>query len=120
MSNEVLVNVKNLSVHFKQGDSLVKAVNGITFNIGRGETVALVGESGSGKSVSALSLMRLLQYPAASHPTGEIWYEGRDILKMKPADLRAEDRPRTCHKCREETQRYERRDTPACISYSTS
>jgi microcin C transport system ATP-binding protein len=87
-TQDTLINVKDLSVHFKQGDNVTKAVDGISFHIGRGETVALVGESGSGKSVSALSIMRLLQYPAASHPTGEIWYEGRDILKMKPRELR--------------------------------
>ena len=87
-SHQALINVKDLSVHFKQGDTVTRAVNGISFNIGRGETVALVGESGSGKSVSALSILQLLQYPAASHPTGEIWYEGRDILKMTPRELR--------------------------------
>jgi microcin C transport system ATP-binding protein len=87
-TQDTLINVKDLSVHFKQGDTVAKAVDGISFHVGRGETVALVGESGSGKSVSALSIMRLLQYPAASHPTGEIWYEGRDILKMKPRELR--------------------------------
>ena len=85
---ETLVDVKNLSVHFKQGDSVVRAVNGVSFNIARGETVALVGESGSGKSVSALSILQLLQYPAASHPTGEIYFEGRDIMKMSPRELR--------------------------------
>lgn len=87
-SQQTLINVKNLSVHFKQGETVTRAVNGVSFNIGRGETVALVGESGSGKSVSALSILQLLQYPAASHPTGEIWYEGRDILKMTSRELR--------------------------------
>ncbi len=87
-NKDTLVNVKNLSVDFRQGETVTQAVKGISFNIGKGETVALVGESGSGKSVSALSILQLLQYPAASHPTGEIWFEGRDILKMKPAELR--------------------------------
>ena len=88
VAKDTLINVKNLAVQFRQGDSVTRAVNGISFEIGKGETVALVGESGSGKSVSALSIMQLLQYPAASHPTGEIWYEGRDVLKMKAEGLR--------------------------------
>ncbi|MDO9383743.1 MAG: ABC transporter ATP-binding protein [Hyphomicrobiaceae bacterium] len=88
VAKDTLINVKNLGVAFRQGDTVTRAVNGISFEIGKGETVALVGESGSGKSVSALSIMQLLQYPAASHPTGEIWYEGRDVLKMKPEELR--------------------------------
>ena len=88
MAKDTLISVKNLGVAFRQGDTVTRAVNGISFEIRKGETVALVGESGSGKSVSALSIMQLLQYPAASHPTGEIWYEGRDVLKMKPAELR--------------------------------
>jgi microcin C transport system ATP-binding protein len=89
MSNpETLVDVRNLSVDFKQGDKIVHAVKNVSFTIGRGETVALVGESGSGKTVSALSILRLLSYPAASHPTGEILFEGRDILKLPEAKLR--------------------------------
>lgn len=87
-NKDTLIKVKDLSVAFRQGDQVTRAVNGISFDIGKGETVALVGESGSGKSVSALSILQLLQYPAASHPTGEIWYEGRDILKMTPPQLR--------------------------------
>jgi microcin C transport system ATP-binding protein len=58
------------------------AVHAASFSIAAGETVALVGESGSGKSVSALSILRLLPYPAASHPAGEIWFEGLDLLKL--------------------------------------
>jgi microcin C transport system ATP-binding protein len=64
------------------------AVKGIDFAIGKGETVALVGESGSGKSVSALSIMRLLPYPAAHHPTGEIFFEGKDLLKTPDRVMR--------------------------------
>jgi microcin C transport system ATP-binding protein len=76
-----LVLVRNLSVEFRSGETQHRAVKGIDFAIGKGETVALVGESGSGKSVSALSIMRLLPYPAAHHPTGEIFFEGKDLLK---------------------------------------
>jgi microcin C transport system ATP-binding protein len=60
----------------------------VSFQIGRGETVALVGESGSGKSVSALSILRLLPYPAASHPTGEIFFEGKNLLKASEEEMR--------------------------------
>jgi microcin C transport system ATP-binding protein len=88
MSNEVLVNVKNLSVAFTAGGVTTTAVKGISFRINKGETVALVGESGSGKSVSALSILKLLPYPPASHPTGQIFFEGRDLLKASEADLR--------------------------------
>ena len=63
----------------------VDAVEGVSFRIGKGETVALVGESGSGKTVSALSILRLLPYPAASHPTGEIQFDGKDLLKAAAA-----------------------------------
>ena len=83
---QTLVLVRNLAVEFRAGDTQHLAVKGIDFTIGKGETVALVGESGSGKSVSALSIMRLLPYPAASHPTGEIFFEGKDLLKT-PAQV---------------------------------
>ena len=83
-----LLTVNNLSVDFGKGDGAVHAVKGISFDIGKKETVALVGESGSGKTVSALSILRLLPYPAASHPTGEIIYKGQNILDMRQSDLR--------------------------------
>jgi len=88
MSNEVLINVKNLSVAFRAGGVTTTAVKGVSFRINRGETVALVGESGSGKSVSALSIVRLLPYPAASHPTGQIYFEGKDLLKVPEGELK--------------------------------
>ncbi len=83
-----LVQVRDLSVAFRSGDTTNLAVKGVSFAINKGETVALVGESGSGKTVSALSIMRLLPYPAASHPTGEIIYNGKDLLKASEADMR--------------------------------
>ncbi len=88
MAKEMLVNVKNLSVAFRSGGVVTTAVDGVSFNIRKGETVALVGESGSGKSVSALSILRLLPYPAASHPSGEIYFEGRDLLKASEPELK--------------------------------
>ena len=87
-SAETLLSVRNLSVEFRSGETTSRAVDRVSFAIGRGETVALVGESGSGKSVSALSIMRLLAYPAASHPTGEIFFEGRDLLAIPEGQMR--------------------------------
>jgi microcin C transport system ATP-binding protein len=87
---ETLFWVRDLSVDFQSGRrEPIHAVDRVSFSIGKGETVALVGESGSGKSVSALSIMRLLPYPSASHPTGEIFFEGRDLLKLGEGDMRA-------------------------------
>ena len=72
MAPPALVDVRNLSVLFRSGHTPVEAVRDISFTVAKGETVALVGESGSGKTVSALSILRLLPYPSASHPSGEI------------------------------------------------
>jgi microcin C transport system ATP-binding protein len=88
LSTDVLVQVRNLSVAFRAGQTTSLAVKGVSFNIARGETVALVGESGSGKTVSALSIMRLLNYPAASHPSGEIYFEGRNLLNASEDEMR--------------------------------
>jgi microcin C transport system ATP-binding protein len=85
---EPLLSVQDLSVAFGQGDKEALAVDHISFDIARGETVALVGESGSGKSVSALSVLRLLPYPAASHPSGQILFKGDDLLASGEKQLR--------------------------------
>ena len=87
-TGQPLVQVRDLSVEFRSGDTTNLAVKGVSFEINKGETVALVGESGSGKTVSALSILRLLPYPAASHPTGEILYDGKDLLKVSEAEMR--------------------------------
>ncbi len=84
-----LLSVRNLSVAFGQGGQTSIAVDGVSFDIHRGEVVALVGESGSGKSVSANSILKLLPYPAASHPSGEILFKGKDLLKASDNELRA-------------------------------
>nr|MDH4441803.1 ATP-binding cassette domain-containing protein [Rhizobium sp.] len=91
MSNEAqpLLSVRDLSVAFHQGGRESLAVNRISFDIGRGEIVALVGESGSGKSVSAASILKLLPYPSASHPSGEILFDGQDLMNASEPDLRA-------------------------------
>ncbi len=89
MSGEPLLKVRDLSVAFTQGGETSTAVDRISFEIHPGETLALVGESGSGKSVSALSILKLLPYPAASHPSGKIFLEGRDMLTADERELRA-------------------------------
>jgi microcin C transport system ATP-binding protein len=84
-----LLSVRDLSVAFRQAGKENVAVDRISFEVRRGETVALVGESGSGKSVSALSVMKLLPYPAAFHPSGEILFKGRDLIGADDATMRA-------------------------------
>ncbi len=83
-----LLSVRDLSVAFDQGGETSLAVDHISFDIAKGEVVALVGESGSGKSVSANSILRLLPYPSASHPSGEILFKGEDLLKASERALR--------------------------------
>ncbi len=83
-----LLSVRDLSVAFHQGETETLAVDRVSFDIAPGEVVALVGESGSGKSVTANSILKLLSYPAASHPTGEILFQGKDLLKAPEAELR--------------------------------
>jgi microcin C transport system ATP-binding protein len=83
-----LLDVQDLSVAFRQGGKTSVAVDKISFSINRGECVALVGESGSGKSVSALSVLKLLPYPTASHPSGSIKFNGRDLLPLDENEMR--------------------------------
>jgi len=84
-----LLEVRDLAVTFGSGASAVEAVKGVSFDIARGETVALVGESGSGKSVTALSVLQLLPYPMARHPAGSIRFQGREMVNAAAADLLA-------------------------------
>ena len=88
MSAQPLLSVRDLSVAFTQGGKASTAVDRVSFDIGRGETIALVGESGSGKSVTALSVLKLLPYPAASHPSGRILFKGEDLLAQGENELR--------------------------------
>lgn len=83
-----LLSVQDLSVAFSSGGLATTAVDRISFDIAKGETLALVGESGSGKSVSALSVLKLLPYPPASHPTGRILFDGQDLLSLDEKALR--------------------------------
>ncbi len=87
-ATDTLVRVRDLEVAFGHGARRSLAVKGVSFSIGKGETVALVGESGSGKTVSAMSILKLLPYPAASHPAGEIFFEGTDLLHAPESVMR--------------------------------
>ncbi|MEQ9346854.1 MAG: ABC transporter ATP-binding protein [Thalassospira sp.] len=82
--NQPLLNVSNLAVSFAG----MPAVKGVSFSMARGETMALVGESGSGKSVTALSLLQLLPYPRATHPTGSIIFDGQEMVGADERTLR--------------------------------
>lgn len=83
-----LLQVKNLRTYLHAGAEPVKAVEDVSFEIPQGETFCLVGESGSGKSISALSVIRLLPDGIANHPSGQILFEGRDLLTLPDADVR--------------------------------
>src|ERR1700745_1129276 len=83
-----LLSVRDLSVAFGEGENRVLAGDRISLDIKKGETLALVGESGSGKSVTALSAMKLLPYPAAHHPSGAMYFKGRDLLQLREREMR--------------------------------
>ncbi len=83
-----LLEVRNLRTTFQTSGGLVRAVDGVSWDVREGETVALVGESGCGKSVSALSIMRLVAPPAGRIEAGEIVYKGRDLLKLTEEEMR--------------------------------
>ncbi len=87
-TSQPLLDVRDLSVAFRHGGTQTLAVDHISFEIKPGQCTALVGESGSGKSVSALSVLRLLPYPAASHPSGSIRFKGRELLKLSENEMR--------------------------------
>ena len=85
---EPLLSIRDLSVAFGLGERQVLAVDKVSFDIAKGETLALVGESGSGKSVTALSVMKLLPYPPAHHPSGSIRFKGEELLPMPENEIR--------------------------------
>ena len=87
-SYEKLLEVADLSVGFRQGSRDTLAVDRVSFEIKKGETVALVGESGSGKSVTALSVLKLLPYPSAHHPSGSIRFKGQELLNLPEDKIR--------------------------------
>jgi oligopeptide transport system ATP-binding protein len=83
-----LLEVKDLRTYFETEDGVVKAVDGVSFELKRGETLGIVGESGSGKSIANLSLMRLIPEPPGKIVSGEILFGGRDVLKLAPRAVR--------------------------------
>jgi microcin C transport system ATP-binding protein len=87
-ASEPILSIRDLSIAFGHGAREVLAVDRVSFDIRKGETMALVGESGSGKSITALSVMKLLPYPAAHHPSGSITFEGRELLSMSEQQIR--------------------------------
>jgi oligopeptide transport system ATP-binding protein len=86
--NGNLLEVKDLRTHFHTEDGTVKAVDGVTFSLRRGETLGVVGESGSGKSVTNLSIIRLIQTPPGQIVSGEVIFDGRDILQLSEGEVR--------------------------------
>jgi len=87
-ANDILLDVRDLRTYFHVMDGTVRAVDGVSFSIRRGQTLGMVGESGCGKSVTALSIMRLLDIPPAEIASGEIIFEGRDLLKLSEDEMR--------------------------------
>src|SRR3989337_3063841 len=83
-----LLQVRDLKTHFFTDDGVVKAVDGISYDVEEGETLGLVGESGCGKSVSALSLLRLIPNPPGRIVGGEVIFEGEDLLKVDEEEIR--------------------------------
>lgn len=85
---DIILQVKDLQTYFKTDAGILKAVDGVSFDVHRGETVGLVGESGCGKSVTNLSIMKLVPSPPGKVVGGEVLYDGKDILKMPEKELR--------------------------------
>ena len=83
-----LVSVRNLRTHFYTQDGVVQAVNGVSFDVGEGETLGVVGESGCGKSVTVSSMMRLITQPPGKLVDGEVWFQDRDVLKVSEEEMR--------------------------------
>ncbi len=88
-ASKPLLDIKNLSIELGPPARGRRVVDGVSLTINRGETLCLVGESGCGKTITALSIARLLPSPPTAYPEGEIWLEGKEVLKMPPAELRS-------------------------------
>src|SRR3712207_5095698 len=88
-SGDVLLDVRNMRTSFRVLDGVVPAVDGISFSLGRGQTLGIVGESGSGKSVTALTIMRLIDIPPGEiGEDSEVWFNGRELLGMPLGEMR--------------------------------
>jgi oligopeptide transport system ATP-binding protein len=88
MTDDVILQVKDLKAYFKLDEGLLKAVDGVSFDLRKGETLGIVGESGSGKSVTNLAIMRLIPSPPGRIAGGEVEFMGKDILKMSEEEVR--------------------------------
>ncbi|MDX9784441.1 MAG: ABC transporter ATP-binding protein [Spirochaetia bacterium] len=88
MTNEVILQVKDLRTYFTVDEGLVKAVDGVSFDLHKGETLGIVGESGSGKSVTNLSVINLIPMPPGKIAGGQVLFHGKDLLKMPQAEIR--------------------------------
>jgi oligopeptide/dipeptide ABC transporter ATP-binding protein len=86
--DDILLDVRNLTTWFYTDDGVARAVDGMDFVIRRGQTLGMIGESGCGKSVSALSILQLIDSPPGKIVDGEIRFDGRDLLKLPPAEIR--------------------------------
>src|SRR5262249_31451045 len=80
--------VRDLRVHFHADGAVIKAVDGVSFTLGRGEVLGIVGESGSGKSVTSLALMQLVPRAPGTYPSGQVLFEGRDLMRLPERELR--------------------------------
>src|SRR3954454_18972120 len=87
-TNGTILSVKGLKTYFHTEDGVVKAVDGITFDLKKGETLGIVGESGSGKSVTNLSVMRLIPQPPGEIAGGDVIFDGIDVLDLPIDDVR--------------------------------
>ena len=87
-SDEKILEVKNLQTWFWTDAGIVKAVDGVSFDLHKREMLAIVGESGSGKSVTNLAVMNLIPNPPGKIIGGEVWFEGKDVLKMNKQEIR--------------------------------
>jgi peptide/nickel transport system ATP-binding protein len=87
-ADDSVIRVENLHVRFHTSEGVVRAVNGVSLEVRRGETLAVVGESGSGKSVTALSILRLLPEPPARIEAGQVWFDERNLLTLSEAEMR--------------------------------
>ena len=89
MNHEIIAEIRDLSVVYHTEEDDVHALNGVSLKLYKGETLGLVGETGAGKTTTALSIMRLLPKRVGEITSGEIYFEGRDLLKCTEADMRA-------------------------------
>ena len=87
-NDDIILQVKDLRTYFNTDEGIVKAVDGVTFNLHKGETLGIVGESGSGKSVTNLSVINMIPSPPGRIAGGEILYHGKDLLKMSKHEIR--------------------------------